>query len=783
MSRGSVYQWLPSCTGPVGGELRREVVDLPGLQPFGSGPSFLSSRFVQVMNRGFLPGSAGDAQQAEPIGNAQPDQNGDFLFEGGIGGGRLDLHPVADREMRRRYVEAAHFGEVNSYDHLQRIASYIESLLQDLGETSIPGVIAVVNAHDAIRRFQGYCDGVMRSGRIVAFQGGHYRRPSSRYEPLEFSEIREDGEIHLGPGRQLVDSGALFEVADRRYRANASHNAGILYHEYGHHIHSHIADFRLNNLRPSNDRDNRKPAIDEGTCDYWAATMLQCPHIWICHKRHDETTIHPRSLASPKTMDDYVLSGDPHSNGTIWGAALWDLRCKLASSDIEGSRQADLLILKMLILIGASVDHASTRRRSQRNLRASFSHGLSQLIKAAELLYGGSHIPVILTCFAKRKIVPATLADLVHRSPTFSHRVDRSEIPSSEDLLTPEDLEAFIVRQSDTTWSLVAVGDVMLGERMKTVIATHGRDCPFQAVLPILRRSQIVLGNLEGPFGGRSITRENRNHSYKVNPELAYALKEANFSVLTLANNHLMDCGHKGVLKTFDALERAGLKRIGAGINAADAHRPAICVAGGYRIGLLGYYWNRRCAATPNLPGSATDTESELRADIEQLKTTVDRIVITFHWGIPYEREPAVDVRQKARFAVDCGADVVIGHHPHIIQPFEIYREAPIFYSIGNFTFGSGNSRAEGLVLALRFLPLSTTVEIFPVYLKNRDPRINYRPRIMSGAASRRILTELGAMSAPYSNELRIAEVGGSLCVRRSNPKPASSALAAWTGD
>src|SRR5262249_45883678 len=153
-----------------------------------------------------------------------------------------------------------------------------------------------------------------------------------------------------------------------------------------------------------------------------------------------------------------------------------------------------------------------------------------------------------------------------------------------------------------------------------------------------------------------------------------------------------------GVLETLQVLADAGVAAIGAGVNKEAAHAPAILLADDLRVGLLGYYWNRRTAARGPFPGSAMDTPPErLPGDIQSLKGKVDRIVATFHWGVPYVREPSEADRAKARFAIDCGAEIVIGHHPHIIQPLEIYRGRPIFYSIGNFAFGSGNSRGESL--------------------------------------------------------------------------------------
>jgi poly-gamma-glutamate capsule biosynthesis protein CapA/YwtB (metallophosphatase superfamily) len=218
-------------------------------------------------------------------------------------------------------------------------------------------------------------------------------------------------------------------------------------------------------------------------------------------------------------------------------------------------------------------------------------------------------------------------------------------------------------------------------------------------------------------------------------------------NVVTLANNHLMDCGRAGVLETLEALASAGVAAVGAAENEEAAHRPVILQAGRWRVGLLGYYWNRRTAATNEFPGSAMDTPERLRADIAALRKQVDRVVVEFHWGVPYEREPRLEDREKSRFAVDCGADAVVGHHPHVIQPLEVYRGCPIFYSVGNFTFGSGNSWAEGLMVGFRFEERETEVQVYPIYVKNRDSRVNYQPKALRGTAGRRILQRLAEMS------------------------------------
>jgi len=341
-------------------------------------------------------------------------------------------------------------------------------------------------------------------------------------------------------------------------------------------------------------------------------------------------------------------------------------------------------------------------------------------------------------------------------------RVVSNEIPKSEDLVSGEALERHLSVLGEPPLSLIVVGDIMLGGRTNKVIAEHGADYPFAAVLPSLRRASSVLGNLEGPFAQKA-RRERRNYSYRVNAELAPSLARAGIHVVTLANNHLLDCGRAGVLETLEVLTAAGVAPLGAGVDEKAAHTAVIRQQGRRRIGFLGYYWNRRCAATAVLPGSAMDPPEALEADIRSLRDRVDRVVVTFHWGIPYEREPSPSDRAKAHFAVECGADVVVGHHPHIVQPFEIYRGYPIFYSVGNFAFGSGNSRAEGLMVGVRFEERNTIVNVYPLYVKNRDPRVHYQPKFLWGEGAERQLRRLAEISGPSGKFLKLEEWRGTL--------------------
>ncbi len=431
MNRGRVYSWIPNGDPSGQGKVVTEIVQLERLEARGDGEARLHGRFVHVVNAGMVyerNPSDGDPLEVR-LGDARPDANGDFLFEPGRGGGRIDKTLLADPGLTRRYIEASRFGEVNSYYHVDRVGAYVDSLLGELAAPSLPPVRVVVNAHHAATEREGIRDGVRRTRRWVPFQGGHYRLPSSCdastippavlptvYEPpgafrkygiVERDPIHPDGEIHLGPGWKLLHHGALVDCAGGAYRANASHNAGILYHEYGHHLTRHTADFRANSLRPADRQSNVKTALDEGTCDYLAATTMRTPHIWAFHRRHDGAYSHARSLSSPATMSSFDADSgaNQHANGTIWAASLWDLQVHLAGDDPGAVRDVDRMVVLGLILLGRRRgSEESPTTATLRRARRDFSTALQCLLEADGALYSSGHHDVILRVFARRGI-------------------------------------------------------------------------------------------------------------------------------------------------------------------------------------------------------------------------------------------------------------------------------------------------------------------------------------------------------------------------------------------
>jgi hypothetical protein len=340
-----------------------------------------------------------------------------------------------------------------------------------------------------------------------------------------------------------------------------------------------------------------------------------------------------------------------------------------------------------------------------------------------------------------------------HSARQLLRHVPSGDIPPSADLQSSAAVASALASRAARPFDLLVGGDVMLGGRASSLVRAQGGAYPFAAVAPLMRSARVVLANLEGPLA-RKARREARRFSYRVAPESASALADAGIGVVTLANNHLVDCGRAGVIETLESLKECGVVAVGAGRNQETAHEPAIFRVPGGTLGILGYYWNRRCAATTQKPGSAMDDSESLERDIPALRRRVDLLVVTSHWGVPYERLPAEAERQRARRAIDLGADAVVAHHPHVVQPLEIYRGRPIFYSVGNFAFGSGNSRAEGLLVGFRLEPGVLEVEIHALYVKNRDSRVSYQPKLLRGPSATRMLRRLHDPVGPDTSGL-----------------------------
>lgn len=241
---------------------------------------------------------------------------------------------------------------------------------------------------------------------------------------------------------------------------------------------------------------------------------------------------------------------------------------------------------------------------------------------------------------------------------------------------------------------LMLVGDT--GFWMKHRVADYKqegyRPC-FQEIRKSWEGVDFLVGNLEMVIGKQGKLKQLRPGGALQSPEVTQVLKEEGFFAFTLANNHVMDFGVPGWQSTRNSLLAAGIRFFGAGDNIEQAQQPLILEKNGLRIGILALcevIQQRRgdLYATPEKPGTAPLVSgAQLQSQIADLKKQVDFVVVFPHWGHVFDKRVMKSQRRLAKEMIAAGADVVIGHHPHITQEVEIIDGRPVLYSIGNGLF------------------------------------------------------------------------------------------------
>lgn len=263
--------------------------------------------------------------------------------------------------------------------------------------------------------------------------------------------------------------------------------------------------------------------------------------------------------------------------------------------------------------------------------------------------------------------------------------------------------EALRYRPTPTV-ELVAVGDVMLARLVGERIALWGTRYPFEGegIQPLLSGADLAFGNLECAISERG-ERQDKGYTFRASPAVTDGLTYAGFDVLSLANNHTGDFGHVALTDTLAILEEVGIAAVGAGETITEARRLQVVEANGLRVGFLAYNeigpsW---FAATETRPGSAFMDLEAIRADVAAARREADVVVASCHWGIEYTPYPTAYQREVAQALAEAGADLVLGHHPHVVQGLGYYPETLVAFSLGNFIFDQGLSEQteEGLIL------------------------------------------------------------------------------------
>ncbi len=272
----------------------------------------------------------------------------------------------------------------------------------------------------------------------------------------------------------------------------------------------------------------------------------------------------------------------------------------------------------------------------------------------------------------------------------------QNESPAALKSFTPAPSPTPALTETLREFTLVAGGDVLPGCWLNSYLERHGDDYPYTAIAPIFQAANIGLVNLECPLSHRGLRYRKKKFTFRAKPTAAAALYRAGINAVSLANNHMLDFGPTALFDTIEALDQAGVACAGAGANLPEARRPAcIYLPGCGFIAMLSYSLTYPSAfwATANRPGTALARIPYLQEDVSSAAAWADLVVVCFHWSGELVTHPRAYQLQYGHAAIDAGAKLVIGTHPHILQGMEWYHNGLIVYSLGNLAFGGGRSR------------------------------------------------------------------------------------------
>ena len=274
---------------------------------------------------------------------------------------------------------------------------------------------------------------------------------------------------------------------------------------------------------------------------------------------------------------------------------------------------------------------------------------------------------------------------------------------------------------------LAAVGDILFARGVAQVMGKHGADYPFSGTKSIISKADIAICNLECPLSTRGYPRKTR-FLFRADPSYAKTLSRNGFDVACLANNHTQDYGRDAMLDTKRFLEGAGITAVGAGINRDEAVGVRVIIKNGLRVGFLSYKDVRDMGvvALADLPSVAGVDMGNLKAEVKRAKSVCDVLVVSFHWGSEYMRYPSERQQMIAHICIDNGADLVLGHHPHVLQTKETYRGKPIVYSLGAFVWDGilPDTRKSEICLFKLGKSSAKIAKVVKVRIKNCRPEV-----------------------------------------------------------
>ncbi len=340
-----------------------------------------------------------------------------------------------------------------------------------------------------------------------------------------------------------------------------------------------------------------------------------------------------------------------------------------------------------------------------------------------------------------KQLIPIIFILIIMTIPFFGclKKTGRIEIPMT--IYTAQSTAG----DADEGINIILTGDTMLSRNVEQLCRDRNDfDYPFSRISDAIKSADIAFTNLETPLtGGNSLM---RGLVFRGDPRFGAALRRAGFTIVSLANNHILDQGISGLQQTAGILEKSGISFSGADA-VSLSHKGVVIAAGGCRVGFLSFTDTLNSLRISDYARDGiinyNDTE-RITAAVRDMRSRADIVIVSLHWGRELYPEPSERQLDLAASLTSAGADIIAGHHPHVIQPYKRINGGHVFFSLGNFVFDQTSkpetSRAlmvsvlvkKKSIHRVRVFPLSIDMEYRPGISIERDAREIYDAALSS---------------------------------------------------
>lgn len=301
-------------------------------------------------------------------------------------------------------------------------------------------------------------------------------------------------------------------------------------------------------------------------------------------------------------------------------------------------------------------------------------------------------------------IMTSLISFCIYTETVEEHEIYSNTVPASKQSGESSRIEEI---------TLTAVGDCLMHNTQiwsgQQPDGTYSFDTFFQEVKGLINEGDYTSICFEAPMAGPA-SGYTGYPAFNSPDEAALAFKDAGFDLVVTANNHIMDRGYNGAIRTMDVLHKAGLDYVGTYRSREEASRFLIKNIRGVKVGYIAYSYSTNGIPVPeeHLYFFNYIDKDKITADIKALRPEVDVLVLVLHWGVEYSPQPTHEQRIMAHDFLEAGADVILGSHPHVIQPMEIVKvkgkDKFVIYSMGNsISHQRGLERNSGIVLKMEF--------------------------------------------------------------------------------